>query len=280
MHELRQDHSLSRLLKIADLPRSVFYYHRQVQKMPDKYGDLKERIRAIFDQHHGRYGYRRITATLQHLGEKINHKTVQRLMGIMGLKSTVRPKKFRSFKGDIGTAEPNELARQFTADRPNQKWVTDVTELSVDGDKLYLSPILDLYNGEIISFETSTRPVFGMVVSMIKKAFAKLLPQEKPMLHSDQGWQYRMASYKAMLGERGLVQSMSRKGNCHDNATMESFFGVLKTEYFYQRKFASIEELQNGLSEYIRYYNYDRIKLRLNGLSPVSYRTQAMAKGC
>ena len=280
MHELRQDHSLSRLLKIADLPRSVFYYHRQVQKMPDKYGDLKERIRAIFDQHHGRYGYRRITATLQHLGEKINHKTVQRLMGIMGLKSTVRPKKYRSFKGDIGTAAPNELDRQFSADGPNQKWVTDVTEFSIDGDKLYLSPILDLYNGEIISFETSTRPVFGMVVSMIKKAFAKLLPQEKPMLHSDQGWQYRMASYKAMLGERGLVQSMSRKGNCHDNATMESFFGVLKTEYFYQKKFASIEELQNGLSEYIRYYNYDRIKLRLNGLSPVSYRTQAMAKGC
>jgi putative transposase len=248
--------------------------------MPDKYGDLKERIRAIFDQHHGRYGYRRITATLQHLGEKINHKTVQRLMGIMGLKSTVRPKKFRSFKGDIGTAEPNELARQFSADGPNQKWVTDVTEFSIDGDKLYLSPILDLYNAEIIAFETSRRPVFGMVVSMIKKAFAKLLPQEKPMLHSDQGWQYRMASYKAMLGERGLVQSMSRKGNCHDNATMESFFGILKTEYFYQRKFSSIEELQNGLSEYIRYYNYDRIKLRLNGLSPVSYRTQAMAKGC
>jgi putative transposase len=108
VHELRQDHSLSRLLKIADLPRSVFYYHRQVQKMPDKYGDLKEQIRAIFDQHHGRYGYRRITATLQHLGEKINHKTVQRLMGIMGLKSTVRPKKYRSFTCDIGTAEPNE----------------------------------------------------------------------------------------------------------------------------------------------------------------------------
>lgn len=280
MHELRQEHSLPRLLKIADLPRSVFYYHCQVQKMPDKYGDLKERIRAIFDQHHGRYGYRRITATLQHLGEKINHKTVQRLMGIMGLKSTVRPKKYRSFKGDIGTAAPNELARQFSADAPNQKWVTDVTEFSVDGDKLYLSPILDLYNGEIIAFETSTRPVFGMVVSMIKKAFAKLLPEEKPMLHSDQGWQYRMASYKAMLSERGMVQSMSRKGNCHDNATMESFFGVLKTEYFYQRKFSSIEELQNGLSEYIRYYNYDRIKLRLNGLSPVSYRTQAMAKGC
>jgi len=96
--------------------------------MPDKYGDLKERIRAIFDQHHGRYGYRRITATLQHLGEKINHKAVQRLMGIMGLKSTVRPKKYRSFKGDIGTAAPNELARQFSADGPNQKWVTDVTE--------------------------------------------------------------------------------------------------------------------------------------------------------
>lgn len=245
--------------------------------MPDKYEVMKEKIRSIFEQHHGRYGYRRITATLKRLGEQINHKTVQRLMGVMKLKSTVRPKKYRSFKGDIGTAAPNELDRQFSAEAPNQKWVTDVTEFNVDGNKLYLSPILDLYNREIVAFQTSTRPVFEMVVSMVKQAFTKLLPHEKPMLHSDQGWQYRMAPYKAMLGERGLMQSMSRKGNCHDNAAMESFFGVLKTEFFYQRKFSSIEELQIGLREYIRYYNHDRIKIDLDGLSPVSYRTQAVA---
>lgn len=266
------------MLEIAGLHRNVYYYHCDARKSPDKYGELKERIHSIFEQHHGRYGYRRITAALKQLGERINHKTVQRLMGVLGLKSTVRPKKYRSFKGDIGLAADNVLDRKFEADAPNQKWVTDVTEFNVDGEKLYLSPILDLYNGEIIAFETSRRPVFEMVGSMVRKALAKLRPGEAPMLHSDQGWQYRMPLYKTMLCARGLVQSMSRKGNCHDNAAMESFFAVLKSEYFYLKKFSSIEELQLGLSDYIRYYNDDRIKLKLNGLSPVQYRTQAM--GC
>lgn len=210
------------------------------------------------------------------MGERINHKTVQRLMGVLGLKSVVRPKKYRSFKGDIGLAADNLLDRQFDADKPNQKWVTDVTEFNVDGNKLYLSPILDLYNGEIIAYETSRRPVFEMVRSMLTKSLTKLLPLEKPMLHSDQGWQYRMSQYKSALSERGMVQSMSRKGNCHDNAAMESFFAVLKSELFHLKKFSSIDELESAISEYIRYYNYDRIKMKLNGLSPVQYRTQAM----
>lgn len=245
--------------------------------MQDKYGKVKEQIRTIFDQHNGRYGYRRITAALAQMGERINHKTVQRLMGVLDLKSLVRPKKYRSFKGDIGVAADNVLDRQFKADVPNQKWVTDVTEFNVDGDKLYLSPLLDLYNGEIIAYEISNRPVFAMVQSMLEKSLAKLLPHEKPMLHSDQGWQYRMPKYKSMLLERGMVQSMSRKGNCHDNAAMESFFAVLKSELFYLRKFSSFEELESAIREYIRYYNHDRIKMKLNGLSPVQYRTQAMA---
>lgn len=264
------------MLKIADLPRSLFYYHCQTRKRPDKYAGTKERIRLLFEQHHGRYGYRRITAALKNLGEKINHKTVLRLMGMLGLESKVRPKKYRSFKGDIGTAAPNELNRKFEADAPNQKWVTDVTEFAVGGEKLYLSPILDLYNREIIAFSINKRPVFELVSSMVEKAFDKLLAHERPMLHSDQGWQYRMASYKTRLRDRGLVQSMSRKGNCHDNAAMESFFGVLKTEFFYLNKFANVEELRAGLIDYIRYYNNGRIKMDLNGLSPVQYRTQAM----
>lgn len=210
------------------------------------------------------------------MGERINHKTVQRLMGVLGLKSVVRPKKYRSFKADIGLAADNLLDRQFEADTPNQKWVTDVTEFNVEGNKLYLSPILDLYNGEIIAYETSRRPVFEMVRSMLTKSLAKLLPLEKPMLHSDQGWQYRMSQYKSALSKRGMVQSMSRKGNCHDNAAMESFFAVLKSELFYLKKFSSIDELESAIREYIRYYNYDRIKMKLNGLSPVQYRTQAM----
>lgn len=276
MHELRPQFPLRVLLKAAEMARSVFYYHRQARQVEDKYDEVKKRIRFIYDEHRGRYGYRRITATLHQLSEKINHKTVQRLMGELNLKSLVRPKKYRSFKADMGGAAPNELARQFEATAPNQKWATDVTELKVGDEKLYLSPILDLYNGEIIAFQTSRRPVFEMVLSMLGKALATLLPHERPLLHSDQGWHYRMPKYQTTLSERGIVQSMSRKGNCHDNAAMESFFGVLKTEFFYLNKFTSITELQEGLSEYIRYYNNDRIKLKLKGLSPVQYRTQAM----
>lgn len=276
MHELRPQFPLEVLLKAAELARSVYYYHQPAQGVVDKYAEVKERIRAIFDEHHGRYGYRRITAALRHLGETINHKTVQRLMGELGLKSLVRPKKYHSYKGEIGETAPNVLERDFEAEAPNQKWATDVTEIKVGDEKLYLSPMLDLYNREIIAFSMNRRPVFELVQSMLDKALATLLPHEKPVMHSDQGWHYRMPYYKAALRERGVVQSMSRKGNCHDNAAMESFFGVLKTELIHGRKFKSIEELEATLTEYIRYYNNDRIKLKLNGLSPVQYRTQAM----
>ena len=277
MQELRQQYPIAGLLKLSQLPRSTFYYQLGLLGRDDKYGELKEAIQTIFNRHKGRYGYRRITSVVRRSGCLVNHKVVQRLMGVLGLKSLVRPKKYRSFKGEIGQAAPNELQRQFKAEAANQKWVTDVTEFSVAGERLYLSPVLDLYNGEIIAFETNKRPVFDMVSTMLKKAMATLQPHEKPLLHSDQGWQYRMPAYQRQLRERELVQSMSRKGNCHDNAAMESFFGVLKSEFFYLNKFDSVDALQDGLAEYIHYYNHDRIKLKLKGLSPVQYRTQALA---
>ncbi|MGO4314157.1 IS3 family transposase, partial [Pseudomonas sp. KB_15] len=139
--------------------------------------------------------------------------------------------------------------------------------------KLYLSPVLDLHNGEIVAYEMARRPLFEMVSKMLKKAFARLGPKDRPILHSDQGWQYQMASYRSMLKQRSVRPSMSRKGNCLDNAAMESFFGILKSEFFYLNKFTSIEQLQDGLRQYIHYYNHDRIKLKLKGLSPVQYRT-------
>ena len=265
------------MLKIAELPRSTFYYQLKLLGKDDKHSELKATIKAVYECHKGRYGYRRITAVVRQLGQRVNHKLVQRLMGVLSLKSLVRPKKYRSFKGEVGTAAPNELKRQFQAEAANQKWVTDVTEFNVAGEKLYLSPILDLYNGEIVAFETNRRPVFELVGSMLKKALAKLAPGDRPMLHSDQGWQYRMPAYQRQLQERELVQSMSRKGNCHDNAAMESFFGVLKSEFFYLNKFYSIDALREGLVDYIHYYNHDRIKLKLKGLSPVQYRTQPLA---
>jgi len=254
------------------MARSTFYYQHKALQIGDKYADMKTRIRAIYDQHKGRYGYRRITAMLKQQGNLINHKTVQRLMDQLQLKSLVRVKKYRVFKGQMARAAPNILARDFEAAQPNEKWVTDVTEFNVGGAKLYLSPIMDLYNGEIVAYETAKRPLLNMMEKMLMSAFKRLGPGDKPILHSDQGWQYRMPQYRRYLDLQAITQSMSRSGNCHDNAAMESFFGTLKSEFFYLNSFSSIEELQLGLDDYIQYYNQDRIKLKLKGLSPIDYR--------
>jgi putative transposase len=268
---------LAGLLQLAGLARSTFYYQQKVSRAGDKHQALKQQIRAIFARHKGRYGYRRVAMEIRQLGKTVNHKTVQSLMGKLGLKSLVRPKKYRSYKGDVGRAAPNVLQQQFDAQGANEKWVTDVTEFNVAGEKLYLSPVMDLYNGEIIAFETAKRPVFELVGAMLKKALAKLTKKDQPILHSDQGWQYRMPAYRRALKKKQVVQSMSRKGNCLDNAAMESFFAVLKTEFFYLNKFSSVDELQKGIKKYIHYYNHDRIKMKLKGLSPVQYKTQALA---
>lgn len=272
MLELRHQYDLHELLMIAKLARSTFYYQQKVMHATDKYIDLKARIRAIFERHKGRYGYRRILCALRAEGRQINHKTVRRLMQELGLKCRIRIKKYRAYRGEAGLMAPNVLARQFYAQRPNQKWVTDVTEFNVKGQKLYLSPIMDLYNGEIVSFETSRRPLFTMIEAMLKKAFLCTKSLTKLILHSDQGWQYQMPSYRSILKQQAIIQSMSRRGNCLDNAAMESFFGTLKSELYYVETFTSVEHLQAEVAKYIHYYNHDRIKLKLNGLSPVQYR--------
>ena len=277
MIELRPQFGLAPLLRAAGLARSTFYYQQGVLQAVDKYASLKEQIKAIYDQHKGRYGYRRITAMLRRQGVLINHKTVQRLMGDLNIKSLVRLKKYRSYRGEVGKTAPNLLERDFKASRPNEKWVTDVTEFSVDGKKLYLSPLMDLFNGEIVAYATSTRPLLNMVGTMLSKAFARLGPNDRPILHSDQGWQYRMEKYRRRLDAHAVTQSMSRKGNCLDNAAMESFFGTLKSEYFHLNKFDSVEDLEAGLRGYIRYYNQERIRLKLNGLTPNEYRLRFAA---
>lgn len=192
------------------------------------------------------------------------------------LKSCVRIKKYQSYKGAVGKPASNLLQRQFQADCPNEKWVTDVTEFNVRGHKLYLSPVLDLYNSEIISYRIAPKPEFDMVKHMLLDAVDKLQPHEKPLLHSDQGWQYQMQPFQRLLKQYQLPQSMSRKGNCLDNAVMENFFGILKSECFYTQQFESIATLEQALHEYIHYYNNERIKLKLRGLSPVQYRTQSL----
>ncbi|MES1181735.1 MAG: IS3 family transposase, partial [Flavobacterium sp.] len=215
---------------------------------------------------------RRITLMLKQKGIVINHKTVLRLMKTLGLKSVIRIKKYKSYKGEQGKIAPNILQRNFKATRPNEKWATDVTEFNVSGNKLYLSPIIDLFNGEIISYELSERPNFTQIVTMLKKSFKRLPNNTDLILHSDQGWQYQMKQYQSILKGKGIKQSMSRKGNCLDNAIIENFFGILKSELFYLKKYKSINELKNEIKEYIDYYNNERIKLNLKGMSPIQYR--------
>jgi putative transposase len=242
---------------------------------PDRYSEVKEVIQQIFDEHHSRYGYRRITLELRNRGIKLNHKTVRRLMIEMGLKCLVRMKKYRSYRGKVGNIAPNILERDFKATQPNEKWVTDVTEFHLYGEKLYLSPILDLYNGEIIAYNLESRPIYPLVSKMLDKAFEQLKDGDFPILHSDQGWHYQMKQYQYALKEQGITQSMSRKGNCLDNAVIENFFGLLKSELLYLEEFDSMEHFKQEVENYIHYYNHKRIKAKLKGMSPVQYRIHA-----
>lgn len=278
MNELRQQNlSLTRLLKVAGLARSTFYWHMGHAGREEKYTQEKAFILETYHHHRGCYGYRRITLACHRMGWKLNHKTVRRLMQELSLKSRIRVKKYRSYRGQYGRAAPNLLERKFSAERPNQKWVTDVTEFRVKEKKLYLSPMVDLYNGEVIAWSMSERPGMGMVSRMLESALATLKKGEAPMLHTDQGWQYHMHSWKAVLKERGLCQSMSRKGNCLDNARMENFFGTLKAECWHGESYRDTAELRAAVEKYIHYYNTERISLKLKGLSPVEYRTQALS---
>jgi len=206
----------------------------------------------------------------------LNHKTVASLMKQQGVKCMVREKKYQSYRGQPGRIAPNLIQRNFKATAPNQKLVTDVTQFSLFGQKLFLSPVLDLYNGEILGYTICERPNMQMVIDMLKEVFKKLPKRTHAILHSDQGWHYQSPCYRKILKEKGLIQSMSRKGNCLDNAVMENFFGILKSELLYLQKFSSMEEFIRELIIYIDYYNNERIKEKLNGLSPVKFRTQSV----
>lgn len=258
------------------MARSVFYYQCKALEKPDAHDKMKMEIRKIFSFHKGRYGYRRITLSLRKLGMVVNHKKVQRLMLELNLKSKVRPKRYNSYKGPEGKSVKNLLSRNFKADKPNQKWVTDVTEFNVKGQKVYLSPVIDLFSGDVVSYRTAQSAHLSLVKGMFEDSIAKLNDGEKPILHSDQGWQYRLPSIQKMLKEAGLIQSMSRKGTCLDNAAAESFFAVLKTEMFHYHDFESADDLIMKIDEYIKYYNTVRIKVKLKGLTPMEHRSQAL----
>ena len=194
----------------------------------------------------------------------------------LDLKGKCKQRKYRSYKGEVGKIAENLLRQDFHTNAPNEKLVTDITEFKCAEGKLYLSPIKDLFNGEIIAYDLARSPNFEQIMRMMKQAVAKLPQGASLILHSDQGWQYQMAGYQAILKQNGIMQSMSRKGNCLDNSAMESFFGRLKTECYFGKRFETFEQLEQTIHKYIHYYNHERIQVRLKGLSPVQYRTQSL----
>lgn len=274
--ELRHEFKLSLLLEIAEPPRSTYYYYIKHMKDEDKYSEIRKQITDIFHENKGRYGYRRITMEMHNRGYVINHKTVLRLMNEEKIKCMVRIKKYRSYKGEVGKVAPNLLERDFSTSAPNEKWVTDVTEFSLFGRKLYLSPILDLYSSYLVSYTISEHPALSLVLNMARQALSVLSRGAEPILHSDQGWQYQHKQYQKLLKDHGIKQSMSRKGNCLDNAVIENFFGLVKSELLYMKEFDSMDQFKDELIEYLDYYNNRRIKAKLKGLPPAVHRKQAL----
>ena len=271
--------SLDILLKAIKLARSTYYYHLKQLDKPDKDQELKAEIQSIFIEHKGNYGYRRIHLELRNRGYLVNQKRVQRLMKVLNLQAKVRQKrKYSSHKGDVGKKAENLIQRQFEGSKTMEKCYTDVTEFAIPAStqKLYLSPVLDGFNSEIIAYNLSTSPNLEQVKTMLEQAFTEK-HYEDTILHSDQGWQYQHDSYHRFLESKGIQASMSRKGNSPDNGMMESFFGILKSEMFYgyEKSFQSLKQLEQAIVDYIDYYNNKRIKVKLKGLSPVQYRTKS-----
>ena len=270
---------LDLLLEAARLPRSTYYYQLKQLDRLDKDKNLKAEIQVIFTEHRGNYGYRRMTLELRNRGYMVNHKRVQRLMNVLGLSARIRRKrKYSSYQGEIGKKADNLIQRQFEATKPMEKCYTDVTEFAIpaSSQKLYLSPVLDGFNSEIIAYNLSTSPNLDQVEAMLNQAFSED-HYTNTILHSDQGWQYQHQYYHHFLEGKEIQPSMSRKGNSPVNGMMESFFGILKSEMFYgyEKTFHSLEQLEQAIVDYIDYYNNKRIKVKLKGLSPVQYRTKS-----
>ena len=279
-------------MKVLDIPKSSFYYNLDAITKEDKNIEIKAKIREIFKEHKGRYGYRRITLEMRNQGYEINHKKVKRLMKVMGLYGITPKAKYKSYKGDMNGTVPNLLLdkivneenhtttykQNFTTTACNQIWTTDVSEFKISAGKLYLSPIMDAHNDEIISYDISVAPNHVQVTNMLNKAFHRFDDLTGLIFQSDQGWQYQMLNYHKALKEKGIIQSMSRKGNCLDNGIIENFFGKMKNEMFYghEHEFKTLDQLKAAMEEYITYYNEKRIKVKLKGLTPLQYRNQSL----
>ena len=279
------------------MAKSSYYYGIKALKNKDSRDkELRDRILDIYNTSHCRYGFKRITLALNKDPDKpINHKRVQRIMhelGIFGIQG--KNGKYHSYKNDNGEPKENLLLekivdeenhrttfkRHFETEAPNKKWTTDVSEFKHKDGKLYLSPIMDMYDGSIIAYDISMHPDFNQTKRMIDKALEQYDNLEGLIFHSDQGWQYQMKQYSMWLKARGIRQSFSRKGNCMDNSLMENFFGILKNEMYYGHEydFKTIDELKKAIEDYIKWYNEERINIKRKGLSPLAYRQQSLSR--
>lgn len=275
----QQGYKLKYLLKAIGLSRSTYYYEiKKTDKVAERNITIANEIKEIYLKNKGRYGVRRVHKELVNRGYNINHKRVQRLMSEMGLLGKRPKEKYHSYKGDVGKVAPNIINRDFSTDKPLQKWTTDVSQFNLPFGKCYISPILDMHTNEIISYDLSTRPNLLQVRNMLNSAFKKFPCVEGVIMHSDQGWQYQHEAYRKALKEHGVIQSMSRKGNCYDNSIMETFFGRMKNEMFYgqEKEYTSFEVFNAAVEEYINYYNNQRIQAKSKWMPPTKCRETSM----
>ena len=261
------------------MPKSTYYF--EIGK-PDPVDQRNEKLLAeivdIYEKNKHRYGVRRVHRELVNRGIPVNHKRVQRLMHNAKLLGKRPKEKYHSYKGEVGKVADNIISRDFHASAPLQKWTTDVSQFNFSWGKCYLSPILDMATNEIISYDLSLSPNLEQIKRMLDKAFKKFPNVTGLIFHSDQGWQYQQAIYRKTLENKGILQSMSRKGNCYDNCIMETFFGRMKNEMFYgyENNYKTFNEFSEAVKEYIDYYNNNRIQKKTKWMPPVKYRKASM----
>lgn len=271
---LRPTYRLKELLQLFNISKSSYFYSAHAA-MHDKYAEIRPEITELFRQNELRYGYRRIHACLKRRGKTLSEKVIRRIMRQESLTVYVPVrKKYSSYKGEISPEVSNVLQRDFHASAPNQKWLTDLTEFALPAGKVYLSPVIDCFDGLVCSWTIGSSPNAQLVNSMLDKALVTLQPGEYPIIHSDRGCHYRWPDWIQRVNAGGLTRSMSKKGCSPDNSACEGFFGRLKNEMFYGRSWTgvSLEQFMEKLDQYIHWYNEKRIKLSLGGMSPVEYR--------
>lgn len=272
---LRQKYRLNVLLNKLNMSKSSYCYQENTLQRTDKYADLRIKVKDAFEKAKGRYGYRRIHSMLKKSGIIVSEKIVRRIMSEEHLiVPFVKRKKYCSYIGEVSSAVENVVNRDFHADNPNEKWLTDITEFHIQAGKVYLSPMIDCFDGLAVSWTIGTSPDANLANAMLDNAISTLKESEHPIIHSDRGGHYRWPGWIERMDKANLTRSMSRKGCSPDNSACEGFFGRLKNEFFYCRSWigVSIDEFITELDEYIAWYNEDRIKISLGGMSPIQHR--------